>query len=311
MMKPVNYNGGAPEPPATIARAAGYAFETVDQFLGKLGKPIGVKSYRPYHAVGEDFLQNYLGQAGIPMDQRPEYPAKDSVILLTEEAKFDSAIVSKIKRSLTEGRTVVITSGLLRALQGKGIEDIAEIRYTDRKAYVNNFNAGTWKLITTQKPILIPQIQYLTNDSWEVVSGIDGPNGWPILHEADYSKGHFYVLAIPDNFADLYNLPAEALNKIRSVLGGGLKIHLEGPGNVSLFVYDNNTCIVESFLPESTDVNIVLPTSFKKLIDINTNKELTGVVRQPRPSWTDRDKSNKNVFSFSLKPHSFRVFRFE
>jgi hypothetical protein len=245
------------------------------------------------------------------MDQRPEYPAKDSVILLTEEAKYDTAIVAKIKRSLTEGRTVVITSGLLRALQGKGIEDIAEIRYTDRKASVVNFNTGDRKLVSIQKPIIIPQIQYLTNDSWEVVSAIEDTNGCPILQEADYSKGRFYVLTIPENFADLYNLPAEALNRIREVLGGGMKIHLEGPGNVSLYVYDNNTCIVESFLPEATNVKIVLPTSFKKLVDLNTNEQLTGEVRQPRPGWTERDKSEKNVFSFSLKPHSFRVFRFE
>ena len=45
---------------ATNARAAGYTFETIDQFLGKLGKPVGIKSYRPYNATGEDFLQNFL-----------------------------------------------------------------------------------------------------------------------------------------------------------------------------------------------------------------------------------------------------------
>jgi hypothetical protein len=42
-------------------RVAGYTFEKVDKFLGKVGNPIGIKSYRPYNAVGEDFLQNYLG----------------------------------------------------------------------------------------------------------------------------------------------------------------------------------------------------------------------------------------------------------
>jgi hypothetical protein len=38
---------------------------------------------------------------------------------------------------------------------------------------------------------------------------------------------------------------------------------------------------------------------------------LSAVVRQPRQGWTERDKTEKNVFSFSVKPHSFRVFRFE
>ncbi|MGN6355666.1 MAG: hypothetical protein ACTHLB_19935, partial [Parafilimonas sp.] len=111
MMQPQNYNGGAPARPTTIARFAGYTFEKIDKFLGALGNPIGIKSYKPYHSVGEDFLQNFLGMIGLPMDMRPEFPAEDSIILLTEEAKFDDKIVDKIKKQLTEGKTVVITSG--------------------------------------------------------------------------------------------------------------------------------------------------------------------------------------------------------
>ncbi len=95
MMQPVNYNGGTPSAPTTIARAAGYAFETADKAMSKVGNPIGIKSYRPYHSIGEDYLQNYLGQAGIPMNMTPEFPEADSVILLTEEAKFDPHIVDK------------------------------------------------------------------------------------------------------------------------------------------------------------------------------------------------------------------------
>lgn len=311
MMKLVNYNGGKPSAPTTIARAAGYAFETVDRYIGKLGNPIGIKSYRPYQATGEDFLQNYLGQAGIPMDQHPEFPSADSLILLTEEAKFDEKIVDKIKRQLTDGKTVVITSGLLHALQGKGIEDIAEIRYTDRKALVKDFKTGYGGLYHSEKAILIPQIQFLTNDSWELVSGIDGPNGWPLLHEADYSKGTLNVLVIPDNFADLYKLPTEILNKIRAVLGNKMNVQLEGPGNVSIYVYDNNTVVVESFLDKSADLNLVTAKAFKTLTDLGSNKKLAGTLRAAQITWEEPKGKEKNVFSLSLKPHSFRVFKFE
>ena len=128
---------------------------------------------------------------------------------------------------MTDGKTVITTSGLLKYIQDK-LDDIVELRYTDRKALVQDFTAGTFRLIHTEKPVLIPQIQYLTNDSWEIVSGIDGANGWPILHNADYSKGHLYVLTIPDNFADLYDLPAEVLNTPASVIDGlciGQRVH--------------------------------------------------------------------------------------
>lgn len=311
MMQPVNYNGGQPQKPATIARTAGYTFEMVDAFLGKLGNPIGIKSYRPYHALGEDFLQNYLGMIGLPMDMSTEFPSKDSVILLTEEAKYDTAIVKKIERQLTEGKFVIITSGLLRALQGKGIEDIAEIYCSERKALVQDFTVARSPIVHIQKPVLIPQILYLTNDSWEMVSAISGPNGWPILHEADYSKGKLYVLTIPDNFADLYNYPPEALNVIRKIAGSQLNVSIEGPSNVSLFVYDNNTCIVESFLPTTQNVNIVTNLPFKKLTEITTGENISGTERKAQTHWSMPQNNGSNVFTIALKPHSFRVFRFE
>jgi hypothetical protein len=151
----------------TIGGAAGYTFDKVDRFLGKLGKPMGVKSYKPFHSTGEDFLPNYLGMVGIPMDIVPEFPTADGMILLTEQARFDPKIVEKIKGQLMNGKSVCITSGLLRALQGQGIEDIAELRYTDRKALVKEFGGGFGRRSTSDKPVLIPQIVYLTNDSWE------------------------------------------------------------------------------------------------------------------------------------------------
>lgn len=310
MMQPQNYNGGAPERPTTIARFAGYTFEKVDKFLGQLGNPVGIKSYKPYHSTGEDFLQNFLGMIGLPMDMRPEFPAEDSIILLTEEAKFDDKIVDKIKKQLTDGKTVVITSGLLKNIQDK-LNDIVELRYTDKKAIVQDYTAGTFHLIHADKPILIPQINYITNDSWEIVSGISGDNGWPILHTADYSKGHLYVLTIPDNFSDLYNLPAEALNKIRQVLGGKLNVQIEGPGKISLYVYDNNTCIVESFLDTETVVKVVTPTSFNTITDLNSGAVINGELRKPGFSYTDKNLSAKNVYTVTLKPHSFRVFKIQ
>ena len=312
MMTPVNYNGGTAARPTTIAAIAGYSFQKIDQVMGFLGKPIGIKSYRPYHSEGEDFLQNYLGMIGLPMDMHPEFPAEDSVILLTEEAKFDPAIVGKIKKQLTEGKTVIITSGLLRAIQDKGLNDIAELHCSEKRAFVQDYTAsGSFRLIHTEKQILIPQIQYLTNDSWEIASGISGPNGWPILHEADYSRGHLYVLTIPDNMADLYNLPSEVLNKIREVAGGQLKVQLEGPSQISLYVYDNNTCIVESFLDKDTEVKIVTPRQFSRVTDLDTHEVFNGEIRKPGFSYIEKGRPERNVYTMMVKPHSFRVLKME
>src|SRR5271170_5618709 len=120
-----NETNTAPAIP-TVARVAGYSLDQVDIFLGQLGNPIGIQSYRPYQSTGEDFLHNYLGMIGIPIDLHPEFPTNADLVLLTEEAKFDPEIVAKIRKQLMDGKSVVITSGLLRALKGKGIEDICE-----------------------------------------------------------------------------------------------------------------------------------------------------------------------------------------
>lgn len=310
MMQPVSYSAAAPAPPTTIAGVAGYAFNKIDKVLAKLGKPVGIKSYRPFHSSGEDFLQNYLGMIGLPMDMQPQFPAKDSLILLTEEAKFDNSIADKIKTQLSEGKTVVITSGLLKSIKDR-IGEIAELKYTDRKALVQDYTAGGFQLLHAEKPVLIPQITYLTNDSWEIVSGINGSSGWPILHNAAYSKGNLYVLTIPDNFSDLYNLPVEALNKIRQVLGTQMNVQLEGPAKISLYVYDNNTFVVQSFVDAETVVRAVTSTAYNSITDLSSNETIKGETRKPGFSYTEKSAGPKSVYTFTLKPHSFRVFKIQ
>lgn len=307
MGKTMNVDNRSIEP-STIARVAGYVFEQVDPYLPYLGKPIGIKCYRPYHSVGEDFLPNYLGMIGLPIDIVPEFPKDEDMILLTESAKFDPKIVSEIKQQLEKGKSVTITSGLLNALQDKGIKDIAEIRYTDRKSLVNDFITGRQMCQSVEK-ILIPQIQYLTNDSWEIISALEGPNGWPILHEAEYAEGSLYVLTIPENFAELYQLPEPVLSKIRSILTGHLDAQLECPGNISLFLYDNKTLIIESFSDNPQDIRIAVNKKFATMTDLSNNKNLTGSFRGARGGWREAREPEKLVFELDLKPHSFRVFK--
>ena len=291
----------------TIARAAGYTFEKVDRFVGKLGRPVGLESYRPFHATGEDFLHNYLGMIGIPMNLEPEFPSQAPMILLTESAKFDGQIVEKIKRQLVDGKSVCITSGLLRALEDRGIRDIVELRYTDRKALVRDFLVGFGRAASADSEILIPEIGYLTNDSWEEVSALAGPNGFPLLHSAGYANGTLYVLTIPDNFADLYNLPAEVLSRIRSTLLRNFYVRIEGPSLVSLFVYDNNTFIVESFRPEPVDIRLVLDSRTHSLCDVESGALLSGKNR-PASRWVRGDRDSM-VFDVEIAPHSFRAFQ--
>ena len=122
-----------------------------------MGKPIGVKTYKPFHSSGEDHLPSYLGMLGIPMDIVPDFPTGAKTVLLTEQAKFDPAIVSKIKKQLVAGNTVVITSGLLKGLQGKGIEDIVELEYTGQTVATREFAGRGGGAAKRRGDILFPR----------------------------------------------------------------------------------------------------------------------------------------------------------
>ncbi len=310
MKKTVTHEDGSVFTPTKISRAAGYSFEVVDQVLGELGNPVGVKSYKPYHSVGEDFLQNYFGMIGIPMDMVPEFPENEAVVLLTETAAFDPEIVNKIKKQLQSGKNVVVTSGFYQAMQGKGIEDIVELRVSNRKANVKEFAAGWGPATKIEKEMLIPQINYLTNDSWEIVSARDDTNGWPILHSADYSSGKFYVWAIPDNFIDLYRLPETVLNRLREIIAGDLNVQIEGPGEVSLMVYDNHSLVVESFLDEEVTIKILLNNENETLQNIATKEIIMGTERKAPVFRNRKYGKDVTVYEVNLEPHSFKAFKF-
>jgi len=311
MIAPVRTADGTWPKETSIALAAGYALEKVDAVLSELGNPVGIKSYKPYHSSGEDFIHNYIGMAGIPMDLVPEFPAGEDVIFLAETAKFDPEIVTRIKGQLLEGKTVIITSGLLRALQGKGIEDIVEMQVTEHKAIVKDYLVRRNR-IEGEQEMLIPQISYLTNDSWEEVSAIDGPNGWPLFHSADYAKSKLYVLTIPDNFADLYNFPPEVWKNIKQIMMKNIFVRVDGPAGIALFVYDNHTFVTHSFRDEVAQVRIILDPQYTKLHDLNSGDVLSISERiKPGLFFGRKYGEDKAAFDTQIKPHSYKVFRSE
>ena len=287
-----------------LAIMAGPVFEKVDKFIGKMGNPVGVKCYKPFHSYGEDYLPSYLGMAGIPMDIVPQFPTEAKTVLLTEQASFDPAIVAKIKKQLIDGKTVVITSGLLKALNGK-LDDIVELRYTGRTVSTHRFLGGRGPGTSqSETDILVPEILFFTNDSGPDISAYTsatGTSGVPILLRAKYGKGLLYVLTVPQAQGDLYAYPQPVLNTIRQLLGKELFVRLDAPSRVSLFVYDNDKFIVESFQETPVpNARVITDKRITKLTDMLTGQVLMGT---PEGSTT--------VFNTPLVPGSYRVFSAE
>jgi len=312
MVRYTPHGSGSGVGPPGWARAAGYSLEQVDRFLGDLGRPLGIASYKPYQSSGEDFLQDYLGNMGLPIELMPQFPAQAPLVLLTASAAHDPNIVAKIKGQLTAGKDIVITSGLLRELQGRGLQDIVELEYTGRKVavqdYYGAFGAGAGVNLDEPgkraPPILFPEIRYYTNDAWPLVRGVAEERGVPILLMDRYSKGVLYVLNIPDNPGDLYELPQPVTRAIRGYLQADFPVRLDAPSLVSLFVYDNGTFIVESFRSEPASIGVSVAGEKVRLRNRVTGEELAA-----SPAGHGGEAAGaRTQFRFTLPPHSYAVF---
>jgi hypothetical protein len=323
----------------TFADVAAYTLGNADKVLAQVGQPIGIKTYTPYHATGEEFLHDYLGMIGLPMDILPQFPTDADLVLLTEQAKFDPDIIQKIRAQLETGKSVCVTSGFLRAMKGKGIEDICELETTGATVPVRRFTfaggpgapfrgrggarpAGQPDPFEAQRDILIPEIKYfniLTHDAWGDALGISpGGTTYPIVLSCDYSKGKFYVLTIPNDPADLYALPPTVLSVIRAALGSAEPVRIDnGPAQVALFRYDNGAFIIQNFLATEAEVTVSVAGNATEIRDLSTGKTIapapdTGLGFGRRgggfggrgPAAPPRRTS----FTFTVLPHSYLSF---
>jgi len=308
MVAPFTKNGKTITP-TTMARFANETLHQTDKLIGKLGNPVGLVSYKPYHSSGEDFLQNYLGMIGLPMDMYPQWQEGRQQILLTQQAAKDPQIVEKIKAQLKKGGDVIITTGLLKTIKDQ-ISDVCELYCGDLKAIVNDFG---W-FGKSEREFIIPQVKYFTNDAWEVVSAgrplTGGVSGYPILLRDTYSKGMLFVLTIPDDFGNLYDYPAGALNVIRRAMSKDVGAYIEGPSKVALFPYDNKTLVVENFNDEAVSVRVVINNKVNTLRNLITGEQLKPAELAKTSGMPYRSRfmgyaDGSTVFDLQLPAHSY------
>lgn len=295
--------------PTTMARFANVTLHQTDQLVGQLGNPVGLVSYKPYHSSGEDFLQNYLGMIGLPMDMHPQWKDDRQQILLTEQAAKDKEIVEKIKGQLRKGGDVIITTGLLKAIKDQ-LADVCELYCGDLKAIVNDFGFSG----KSEREFIIPQVKYFTNDAWEVVSAgrplNGGVSGYPILLRDTYSKGILFVLTIPDDFGNLYDYPAGALNIIRRAMSKDVGAYIEGPSKVSLFPYDNKTLVVENFNDQAVSVRVVVNSKVGSMRNLLTGEQLKPASLPTPQGFFGHNRfygyaEGATVFDVTLPAHSY------
>jgi len=332
LMAPIPQPDGSTYTPDMVARTAGYSAELLDRFLGKLGKPIGVATYKPCNSVGEAYFPNYLGMIGVPIDLVPDFPVHASTILLTAASRYDKDLVAKTRKFVQAGGRAIATTGLIEALGDQGFQDIAEIEVTGHRVIAKRFGGGFGGgrgAVATGAPtepdlnIVLPQMRHFENDAWPGLQFTTAASGYAMVISAAYGRGTFYVLAVPDDFADLYRLPQSVLNQIRSLLGRDLFVSLDAPDHVSLFAYDNRTFIVQNFRAQTVGTRVRV-TDATRIRDLLTDQTLAGSQgtgggggwggrgnpAAQRPFGPGGGPSGTS-FEVAVAGHSFRVFAAE
>lgn len=238
-----------------VVTPLGLQLDAIDEFLGMAGNCIGTPCYLPPNAQGEDHLEDFFGMAGIPLEHTPDFPGDAKAVFLTVQAHKDPDIIEKLEKFVSEGGKAVVTSGFLIGGQGKGIEQMTSIRFKGRRFRTGQFQEGG--IVQTGygysgQEMTFPLLEHRNNTTWTLAKAVVGEENYPIVLRDLYGKGQLVTVAVPDEYGYLYRLPAETWRIIRSQFTETVPYYLSGPGQASLFAYDNDTFALYAYVGDLT-----------------------------------------------------------
>ena len=263
----------------------------VDAFLDQVGKPTGTKVWEPFDAEGEDQLISYLGMCGAVLEPVPDFPENAPSVLLTQRSACMADAVEKLEAYVRNGGKAVITTGFLRETWNRGIQELTSVRLTSRHVAGNRymidlseFDYASIRHVHGDEKILFEALDYKTNATWADVLLLCGEDNFPVLTEDLYGRGKLMILNVPENFADLYRLPAAVTGILCRELSFGQPCYLSAEPKWSLIAYDNQVYCLHSFRPMVSQARIVVRGECKGLQDLETGRIYADGIPLPAPS---------------------------
>lgn len=252
----------------------------IDALLGKTGKPVGLSAWEPYDGDGEDQLFNYLGMCGLNIEPTPEFDETAPVVLFTQSTAHAPDAMKKLEKYVRNGGNAVVTTGFFQEMYHNGIRDFTSVRLTHRHVMgreyaINHANYTDGHFAAGTEPVMFRVLDYKTNATVSNVSLIAGENQFPILTEDNYGKGRFFLLNVPENFADLYKLPLPVIRGINKHLSMGQEVYLGCTPKYNLFAYDNHVYGLYSYQPMADTCEVIVRGQCKGLRDVETGAMYT------------------------------------
>ena len=255
--------------------ALGHDLYRIDRLVGMSGKPVGVSVWEPFDGDGEDQLYNYLGMCGLNVEPTPYFNENAPVVLFTQSTAHAPDAMEKLEKYVRSGGNAVVTAGFFHEMYHKGIKELTSVRLTHRhvlgNAYmINHANYTDVHYATAPEKVLFEVLDYKTNASVSDITLIAGEDNFPIMTEDNYGKGRFFILNVPENFADLYKLPREVIQGINKHLSMGQRMYLGCTPKYNLFAYDNNVYGIRSYRPMADVCQVIVRGKCKGLRDLET-----------------------------------------
>ncbi|MDO4740949.1 MAG: hypothetical protein Q4A66_09805 [Eubacteriales bacterium] len=288
--------------------ALGNELRRVDELVGRMGEPVGVWAWEPYDGDGEDQAYNYLGMCGAAVEPSPYMNQKAPVVLFTQSTAHEPEAMQELERYVRGGGNAVVTTGFFREMYDKGIKDLTSVRLTNRhvlgKTYmIDHANYTDSHFSQGSEDVLFEILSYKTNATVSDISLIAGEHNFPILTEDNYGRGRFFILNLPENFADLYKLPPEVIRGINKHLSMGQRVYLGCRPKCNLFAYDNNVYGLFSYRPMADKVQVIVRGACRGLRDLQTGR----VFEASLPLATPKCRGDATTVIEEPEEHAFEV----
>ena len=262
--------------------ALGFMLDKLDDFIGKLGQPVGIPCYIPNASQGEDNIQDFLGMNGFPIIPTPVFEENAPTMLLTASSAYDTNIIDKLEAYAANGGKAVITSGFVKATLGRGLERLTSIRNRERTMTARDFAAeasffhNKWVRECSAKTISVPVLEFRNNSTWGAVcKAICEEEACTLFALDTYGIGQIYTLVVPEAFSEIKYYPQSVLTRMRKEFAVN-GIRFDGRPQVSLFAYDNDTFVIYPYVDNNTcdsDAMVYIKGA-KSLTDITNGREL-------------------------------------
>ena len=284
-----------------------------DRVAGLLkGNAHGVPIYLPYGSTGEYNIFGYFGEIGIPLNPVAEFPKDSKNAIFTLHSLQDPTLEDQMIQRLRDGHDLFMTWSLWKKLQDSEFKNTLELNPHGGFVTSSEFRLRNgWNNIEfkSDKAFTFPRIETTTWPYVRSVAVVEEDYDLGVFLDITYLNGHIYILNMPENSYDLFRLPVEVLNRIRSAFNDELGFTLQGPGKIAVYPYGKNQYVLYNMNDDVANVDLrfsgkIETTGWKEIVN---NSKISVIENKPTTqNWEGQAQVTTDV-SVTLKPFEISI----